>query len=288
MTFLLWKNDVQFPPLLLQTDDCPAQLFCLGKALNPNDTYFAIVGTRRPSQYGKQMVEEFSRSLTQAGFVIVSGLAYGIDGIAHQACLDAGGRTIAVLGAGLNHITPPCNRPLAKEIQKTGTIITEFPADLRPNKTTFPQRNRIIAGMSLATLIIEAPERSGALITARYSLDYNRDTFALPGNITQESSRGSNKLLRDAKAHAVSCVQDIFDTLQITRGFEAAHIPSTNGHLLSKEELCVYELLKISSCSIDEIAATLLLPISNVSVILSLLEIKGLVAVIGSHAFITR
>ena len=214
----IWLTDKLFPPLLKQTPDPPKCLFCLGQPLNPSDKYFAIVGTRRPSPYGKQMAEDFAFTLAKSGFTIVSGLAYGIDAIAHEAALETGQKTIAVLGAGLNHITPHCNLDLAKRISNNGSIITEYEHDISPQAFTFPQRNRIIAGMSIATLVIEAPERSGALITARHALTYNRDIFALPGNINQDTSKGGNCLIRDSKAFLVTCVQDIFDFMEFGFG----------------------------------------------------------------------
>lgn len=276
-----------YPPLLHETADPPKKLRILGQPLNPKDRYFAIVGTRRPSSYGKQMAEEFSFALASRGFVIVSGLAFGIDAIAHRAALDAGGKTIAVLGSGLNHIGPPCNIPLAREIQKTGAIITEYDDDVAPAKHTFPERNRIIAGMSLATLVIEAPVHSGALITGRLALEYNRDVFALPGNITQETSRGANQLIRDCKAFPVTCLEDIFEYLGIGGAIET----SNNGnaaHVLSSDEKTIYELLKNSPLHVDDISANTKLPTSRVNAILSLLELKGLVIVNGAYAFTTR
>lgn len=279
----IFKNDPSFPPLLKETFDPPQRLFYAGQELNPHDRYFAIVGTRHPTPYGIQMAEVFATVLAQAGLVIVSGLAYGIDGAAHQAALDAGGRTIAVLGSGLGCITPYSNRPLAKEIQKTGTILTEYENNEAPRKGTFPRRNRIIAGMSLGTLVIEAPEKSGALITARLALEYNHDVFAVPGNITQETSRGTNRLIRDNNAFAVTCPEDIFEYLGI-----AAEKSSCVKNALSDHESTIYELLKKSSLTFDELVAQTHLPVSRVIEILSHLELKSLITIIGAHAFVTR
>lgn len=283
----IWKNDEIYPPLLLQISDAPKRLYYLGQKLNPPDKYFAIVGTRRPSIYGKQMAEDFSTALAQKGFVIVSGLAYGIDAIAHRAALNANGKTIAVLGAGFNHITPTCNLGLAEEIVKNGTILTEYEAEVAPQKFTFPERNRIIAGMSIATLVIEAPEKSGALITARLALEYNRDVFALPGNITQETSKGANALIRDCKAFPATCVQDIFDYMQL--GFSGKE-QEENSPLsaLSEEEKTIYQLLKQSPMTTDNMVIQTEMPASRVNILLSMLELKGLIEVRGSYAFITR
>lgn len=278
----IWLTDKLFPPLLKETPDPPKKLFCLGQSLNPADKYFAIVGTRRPTPYGKQIAEEFAYSIARAGFVIVSGLAYGIDAIAHEAALQAGKKTIAVLGSGFNHITPVCNLELADKIQRNGTIITEFEPDIVPQNFTFPQRNRIIAGMSAATLVIEAPERSGALITARHSLTYNRDTFAIPGNINQETSKGGNQLIRDSKAFSATCVKDIFDFMEFGFGEDKNLQQKIPLPLLEGNEEKIYNLLKNSPMQIDQIAEETALPAFRISTLVSMMEIKGLVKIEGS------
>lgn len=286
---LIWKNQTGFPPLLNEIRDSPAKLFYLGQKPNPQDKYFAIVGTRHPTQYGKQMAEEFSAAIARAGFVVVSGLAYGIDAIAHKTALDCGAKTVAVLGSGFDYMGPVENLKLAKKIQEHGTILTEYEADIRPTKFTFPQRNRIIAGMSVATLVIEAPERSGALITGRLAVEYNRDAFALPGNVTQENSRGTNKLIQKGCAYPVSSPADIFEFFGMT-GAEEPGGKSIDAPvlLLNAKEKLIYEMLKSSPRSIDEMVEATKLPASEISSALSLLELKGLAAVIGSQAFIAR
>lgn len=280
----LLKTSTNYPPLLHEIKDAPQKLFCLGQPLDPNDVYFAIVGTRHPSPYGKQMAEEFAYALAKVGFVIVSGLAYGIDAIAHKATLDAGGRTIAVLGSGFNHITPSCNHYLAEQIQKTGTIITEYDADFAAHKGTFPQRNRIIAGMSIATFVIEAPEKSGALITARLSLEYNRDVLTLPGNITQETSRGCNRLIRDGCAYPITCIEDVFSFMGI--GTKTA--PTQPSLFLDPTQTKIYDLLKKSPLSIDQLIMEIKMPAPKIICALSFLELKGIVKKNGAYAFITR
>lgn len=284
--FTTLKTDKTFPPLLNKTPDPPIKLYGLGQPLNPQDKYFAIVGTRRPSSYGKQMAEEFSYLLARKGFTIVSGLAFGIDSIAHAAALEAGTKTIAVLGGGFNSSTWASlgtRRELAKKICEGGTILTEFEKDVHPNKNTFPQRNRIIAGMSLATLVIEAPERSGALITARFALEYNRAVFALPGNITQETSRGSNQLIRDCKAFPVTTIEDIFQHMSVT------FVPAASeSHGLNAEEEKIYGLIKDAPRPVDELVTETKFPVSKIIAILSMLEIKGLIAMNGSYPFTTR
>lgn len=286
MNSQLWLTDNDFPPLLRQINDAPKRLKYLGQRPDSKADYFAIVGTRHMTPYGKNVAYDFAHALAKR-FVIVSGLAYGIDAVAHRAALDAGGKTVAVLGSGLNKITPPCNLGLAKEIQKNGSIISEYEDDFGPFKGTFPQRNRIIAGMSIATLVIEAPERSGALITARLALEYNRDVFAIPGNITQETSKGTNKFIRDGKAFPTTCVQDIFDYLELSSPPQNSATKSQE-HALSTDEESVYSLLKNSHMSIDDLVAETGLQTSRINTVLSLLELKGLIEMSGSYAFITR
>lgn len=276
--FTIFPADKTFPPLLSEIYDPPILLRASGQPLNPQDQYFAIVGTRRPSPYGKQMAEEFAYMLARRGFTIVSGLAYGIDAIAHEAALEAGGKTIAVLGGGFNASTWASlgtRRQLAKKICGQGTLLTEFEEDVHPSPNTFPQRNRIIAGMSRATLVIEAPVQSGALITARFALGYNRDVFVLPGNITQETSRGGNELIRDGKAFPVTCIEDIFEHMGMESkmaGKNSQTFPSLN-----EDETIIYQLIKNSPRSVDTIISETNLPASRVNTALTMLEVKGLI-----------
>lgn len=285
---IIWKNAADYPPLLNETQNPPAKLFFDGEPLNPEDKYFAVVGTRHPSPYGKQMAEEFSGVIAEAGFTIVSGLALGIDAIAHETALSSGGKTVAVLGSGLNQITPFSNRPLAEKIKKYGTVISEYEENMPPFKGTFPQRNRIIAGMSLATLVIEAPEKSGALITARLALESNRDVFALPGNVTHFASKGTNKLIQKGLAYPVTCPNDIFEFLGCGPQTQQKTGGDDKGEFLKPDEKQIYDLLKKSSMSIDEIASETVLKAQQITSIISVLEIKGLVSLLGTQAFITR
>jgi DNA processing protein len=300
------KNDPLYPPLLREIHGAPDRLFCLGQKLSDKDCYFAIVGTRHASQYGKQMTEDFSAYLAARGFVIVSGLAYGIEAIAHWAALKAGGKTIAVLAAGLENITPPCNRLLAEKIQESGCLITEYEHSFKPYKGTFPQRNRIIAGMSMATLVIEAPERSGALITARLALEYNREVFALPGNITQDTCKGTNCLIRDCKAFPVTCVQDIIEQLEIKFAEKEGEAKSgkmpggknlnrlTQSNIfdvaagLNVKERRIFEALKNSPQTTGTLMSETKLPAPEILSAISMLELKGLVKTNGSYVFVTR
>lgn len=191
--------DEDYPQLLLEIPDFPPILYYQGAVDRLENQgvvpAIAIVGTRSPSDYGKRWTQKLSIHLTQAGFTVVSGLAAGIDTEAHHACLKAGGRTIAVLGTGVDVTYPYSNRSLAQSIVKQGLLVSEYAAGTQPDRANFPRRNRIIAGLSRATLVIEAPQKSGALITARLANDYNRDVYALPGSLDNPCSRGSLELL---------------------------------------------------------------------------------------------
>lgn len=191
--------DDDYPQLLLEIPDFPPILYYQGTVERLENQgvvpTIAIVGTRSPSDYGKRWTYKLTTQLTQAGFTIVSGLAAGIDTEAHQACLKAGGRTIAVLGTGVDVAYPYSNRSLSQNIAKQGLLVSEYAAGTQPDRANFPRRNRIIAGLSRATLVIEAPQKSGALITARLANDYNRDVYALPGSLDNPNSRGSLELL---------------------------------------------------------------------------------------------
>lgn len=191
--------DADYPRLLAEIPDPPPLLYYRGQvalAENRGEVgLVAIVGTRQPSNYGKQWTRRLVETLVQSGFTIVSGLAEGVDAIAHQACLDAGGRTIAVLGTGVNRVYPLSNRTLAQQIDRTGLILSEYPRGTGPDRAHFPSRNRIIAGLCRATLIIEAGSKSGALITARVANDYGRDVYALPGSLDNPQSRGCLELI---------------------------------------------------------------------------------------------
>lgn len=196
--------DEEYPELLREISHPPIAVFVKGSL---NFPCFAVVGTRKATEYGRSVAFDFSNKLASAGITIVSGLAYGIDTYAHKGALK-GGFTIAVLGSGCCHIYPSSNRRLAEEISRKGAILTEFFPGDPPAKFRFPMRNRIIAGLSFGVLVVEAGERSGALITARFALEYGRDVFAVPGNIGRKVSQGTNRLIQQG-AKLVTCVEDI-------------------------------------------------------------------------------
>ncbi|MGF1512324.1 MAG: DNA-processing protein DprA [Elainellaceae cyanobacterium] len=191
--------DAGYPRLLLEIPDPPPMLHYRGR-VEPAESQgqtltVAIVGTRRPTEYGRRWTHRISRALAQAGVTIVSGLAEGVDAIAHRSCLEAGGRTLAVMGTGVDVIYPWSNRSLARQVTEQGLLLSEYPAGTQPDRAQFPRRNRIIAGLSRAVLILEAPQKSGALITARVANDYARDVYALPGSVESKASRGCLELI---------------------------------------------------------------------------------------------
>ena len=206
-------DEINYPSLLKQIYLPPPLLYYQGSLDFFKQPTIAVVGTRQPSYYGKQVANSIVRELTKLGFIIISGLAVGIDGIAHTTTLNAQGNTIAVLGSGLNCIYPSQNKLLAKDIIKYGCLISEFSPDTPPHKSNFPRRNRIIAGLAQATLVIEASKKSGALITAHYALQENRDVMAIPGNIFSPLSQGTNDLIKQG----ASLITDISDIISILR-----------------------------------------------------------------------
>jgi len=209
-------NDKAYPPLLREIDYAPSVLYVRGTLTEADQFALAVVGTRNLSTYGQQVTERIVTELAKGQVTVVSGLAHGIDTVAHKAALDAGGRTLAVLASGLDTIYPAENLGLARRIVESGqgALLSEFPLGVRPESGNFPARNRIISGLSLGVLVVEAPEKSGALITARRALEQGRDVFAVPGSILSSRSAGVNKLIQDG-ARPVMDVKDILETIPV-------------------------------------------------------------------------
>jgi len=204
-----------YPKLLKEIYDPPQTLYVNGPLKSKEKYPLAVVGTRKVSLYGQKITRSLVKVLAQAGFTIISGLALGVDGIAHQTTLDVGGRTIAVLGSGLDIIYPSSHQQLAQKIiESNGVIVSEYEPKSRPSKWTFPARNRIVAGMSLGTLVIEAPKKSGALITARFALEQGREVFAVPGSVYNENSAGCNLLIKMG-AKPVTKPEDILEAFDL-------------------------------------------------------------------------
>ena len=266
--------DDNYPSLLKSIYDPPPFLFYRG-ALKKNDfrRTLAIVGTRKASNYGKLMTKKIGEKLTSAGFTIVSGLAFGIDTIAHLSALDCGGRTLAVLGTGCEQIYPPRNRELADRIIENGALISEFIPGRKAERWNFPTRNRIISGISLGSLIIEGSKRSGALLTAKFALDQNRDVFALPGDIDKPEAEGPNYLIK-LGAKIVTCANDILEEYDLI--LENAEKPFPK--LTSNEEKIYQILLKNKpEIEFDSLMLKTGYSVGELSTVLLSLELKNVV-----------
>ncbi len=210
-----WTDD-EYPKHLREIDDKPPVLYVLGD-LRPEDEWgVAIVGTRRATPYGRQVAEHFATDLAHQGITVVSGLARGIDAVAHRTAIASGGRTIGVLACGLDLVYPPEHAKLAVEIAQHGAVVSDYPLGTQPRSEFFPRRNRILSGLSLGVLVVEGDEKSGALITARVALDQNREVFAVPGSIYSPTAQGTNKLIREGEAKLVTRTEDILEELNLT------------------------------------------------------------------------
>lgn len=273
ITVLTW-DDAAYPPLLKQIYDPPFVLYTRGELLSSDEWAMAVVGTRRASAYGREAARQLAGDLATNGVTIVSGLAQGIDSHGHRAALDAGGRTIAVLAHGLDSVYPPQNRSLAAEIVEQGALVSDFALGTRPEGKNFPARNRIISGLALGTLVVEAGKRSGALITAEFAAEQGRDVFAVPGNIFAAGSKGTNRLIQTGAQAAVG-VQDILEALNLTMigAFqEAREIVPEN-----EKESRLLEHLSENPVHVDELGQVIGMPISEVSSTLAMMELKGMV-----------
>ena len=280
-------NDKEYPSILKEIHNPPKQLFIKGEIKNQDKVAIAIVGTRRYSAYGKQVALDLSSKLAKLGITIVSGLARGIDTFAHKAALEAGGRTIAVLGSGMDQksFSPSCNYALGEEIAQNGAVITEYPEGTIGAIYTFPERNRIVSGLSLGVVIIEAPEQSGALITANLALEQNKEVFAIPGNIYDENSQGTHKLIKQG-AKLVTCIEDILEELNLSHLLSDA--PKIKAKPENKEEEIILSLLSLQPTHIDEIIKLSKLPTSMVNSTLTILEIKNAIRNLGKNNYIIK
>jgi DNA processing protein len=279
---LTWEDD-DYPAYLKEIPDPPPVLFLRGELQLQDQWAVAVVGTRRASAYGRLATEQLARDLARSGVTVVSGLARGIDSIAHQAALEAGGRTIAVLGSGLACIYPAEHRSLAERITACGALVTEFHPDTPPEAGNFPRRNRIISGLSLGVLVVEAGERSGASITANYALEQGRDVFAVPGNITSRTSIGTNRLIQRG-AKLVLTAEDILEELNMTMVAEQVAtqlaLPATH------EEAHLLRFLSDQPIHVDELSREAGMGVAQVSSTLTLMELKGMVRQLEGMSYI--
>lgn len=276
-------DDEAYPRHLKEIDQPPPVLYVRG-TLKPEDEWaVAIVGTRKVTAYGRQVAEDTATVLAHSGVTIVSGLARGVDSIAHQAAVNAGGRTLAVLGNGVDLVYPPENRKLATQVIEHGALISDYPLGTQPDGVNFPPRNRIISGLSLAVVIVEAGQTSGALITASFAVEQGRDVFAVPGNINAPQSQGTNRLIRDG-AQPLLSPQDVLEALNLTMVTEhqAARVTLPTDPVESR----LYKLLSGQPMHVDEIRAQADLPIEAVSATLAMMELKGMVRQVGGMNYI--
>ncbi len=269
-------DDPDYPALLRELPDAPPVLYFKGTLRDVDQWAVAFVGTRRATVYGRDMTRTLVEGLIGAGITIVSGLALGIDAAAHKAALDAGGRTIAVMGCGIDVIYPPEHRGLAAAIIENGALVTEFPPGTPPEGKNFPVRNRTISGLSLGVVVVEAPPESGALLTADLAVDQGRDVFAVPGNITSKTSLGTNRLIQHG-AKLVIGAEDILDELNLTRTTVETRLEVRAAAPANASEEALLHHLSDEPRHIDDLCQLVCLPITQVSSTLAIMELKGLV-----------
>lgn len=259
-------------------------MFIKGTLASEDDWSLAVVGTRSASAYGKEIARTLCTELARNQMTIVSGLARGIDAAAHVAALDANGRTIAVLGNGIDQTYPPEHAKLARMIAERGALVTDYPVGMKPDATNFPARNRIISGLSLGVLLVEGDEQSGAMITCDFALEQDREVFAVPGNIFRRESKGPNKLIRESRAKLVTRVEDILEELNLTMIAEKqqarAIVPS------NETEAVLIKYLSADPVHVDELRQKSGLPIAQVTSTLALMELKGMVMQTGGMNYV--
>jgi len=284
---ILTINESKYPSNLKTIYDPPHVLYVKGQVIGNDAISLAVVGSRAPTTYGKLITEKICKKLGEAGMTIISGMARGIDSIAHKSAIAGGGRTIAVLGCGLSVTYPPENFKLMNDIINQGAVISEFSMSTNPDKMNFPQRNRIISGLSLGTLIVEAAEKSGSLITARHAVEQGREVFAVPGSINSPKSKGTNRLIKSG-AKLVDNVEDIIDELpsEVRSFLRPVKKENEESYNLMGDERHIFSLISTDSQHIDTIIEHSNLPANIVSGILTKLELNGIIRQISGKMFI--
>jgi DNA processing protein len=277
-------NDPRYPSRLKEIYDPPPVLYVRGQLLLEDERSVAVVGTRRATVYGREATQAIVGDLARNGVTIVSGLARGIDGVAHRTTLETGGRTIAVLASGLDIIYPREHTGLAQEIAQQGALVSEYPLGVRPDARNFPRRNRIMSGITLGTLVAEAGEVSGALWTVRHALEQDREVFCIPGSIFSPASRGTNLLIQEG-AKLVTSYSDILEELNLSAvahqmGMAVAPEPTTD------TESALLHKLSHEPTHVDELVHQTNLPISVISSALTMMELRGLVKHLGGMHYI--
>ena len=283
------RSDSNYPKPLAEIYDPPNMLFCHGDLQDADQVAIAIVGTRHASNYGATIATKLATGLAMAGFTIVSGLARGIDAAAHRAALSAGGRTIAVLGGGLLKMYPPEHSQLAKEVAQSGAVLSEALPMQAPKSGSFPRRNRIVSGLCLGVIVVEAGERSGALISARMAMEQGREVFAVPGRVDNRMSRGCHQLIRDG-AKLVESIDDVLEELgplaspaKIDSNTSIRHPAEMK---LSDQEKNVLHAIGTDTTDFDSIVGVTGLPAARVLATISVLEVRRLVRRISGTSFV--
>ncbi|NCF66848.1 MAG: DNA-protecting protein DprA [Chloroflexi bacterium] len=283
VTLLTWKSE-EYPNYLREIEGSPPLIYVHGSLEEIDRWAVAVVGTRRLTSYGRQITQELVAGLVLNGVTIVSGLARGIDAVAHKTALEHGGRTIAVLGSGPDCIYPPENRALARQIVNgRGAIVSEYGLGVQPEAKNFPPRNRIISGLSLGVIVVEAGDRSGASITARFALEQGREVFAVPGNITSPASKGTNRLIQQG-AKLVTGVDDVLEELNLAMVLEHSAVQLSLPE--TQDEAALYEYLSAQPVHIDDLSRSTGLSSSLVSSTLTLMELKGMVRQVGGMNYV--
>lgn len=281
---VLIREDEAYPRHLQEIDQPPPVLYVRGEVLPEDDFAVAVVGTRRVTPYGRQVAAELAAFLGANGITVVSGLARGVDAIAHDATMKAGGRTIAVLGSGVDRIYPPEHERLAGQIVSRGALLSDYAPGTPPDSTNFPPRNRIISGLALATVVIEAGESSGALITATFAVEQGREVFAVPGSILAPQSKGTNRLIQ-LGAHPLLEMQDVLEVLKLHQVQE--QVSARRSLPADGIEARLLGVLGSESQHIDEISIKSGLPIEQVSATLAIMELKGMVRQLGGMNYVS-
>ncbi len=286
--------DARFSDRLREIYDPPAFLWMRGTLPEVDAPMVTVVGTRRCTDYGRAQAHHLAGELARRGFTVVSGLAYGIDAAAHEGALDAGGRTLAVLGSGVGHIYPPKHTSLAERIMENGAVLSEYALDAEPDAPNFPERNRILSGLALGTLVVESYSEGGALITARLALEQNREVFAIPGNVTKDSSLGTNRLIQQGHAKLVTDVEDVLEELpdvtveepeEVDADTVASRPTPDPAEELEGNERVLYEALSDTPVHVDALCEETDIDPSTALVSLLELEFKGLVRQLAGKQF---
>jgi DNA processing protein len=279
---LTWESP-DYPRLLLETHAPPPVLYIKGELREQDAWAVAVVGTRRASTYGREVTRRLAGELARNGITVVSGMARGIDGVAHRAALEAGGRTIAVFGCGIDHIYPSEHRKLAQQIASHGALISDYPLGTPPEGRNFPPRNRIISGLSLGVLVTNAGKSSGALITADFAAEQGRDVFAVPGSILTQGSVGPNRLIQDG-AKLVIRAEDIMEELNLTMVAEQKRARQVLPE--DETEAALLKHLSAEPTHVDDLQQQIELPISRVTSTLAMMELKGMVRQVGAMKYV--